>query len=183
MTAKQIEAVQTLADCSLSVKKAAEKLGIRKNTLRERITRIRAATGKDPLSFRDLVELLGMCDRVYVEVKCAVCGKIFESETSQATMCSDECRAIAHKAAMERYKLSIASQQKHYERVRKMRETEECDVCNRTQPKVIEHEKRVIYKPIQLNVFPDLSIAQMNAKARAAGMSYGKYSAMVRYGK
>lgn len=57
-----IEVIVALADCSLNVPKVAQKVYMHPDTVRYHIRKIKRDTGKNPLDFYDLLDLLGMVD-------------------------------------------------------------------------------------------------------------------------
>ena len=58
LTDKQREVVLAFADCGMNVSKASKKIFRDRNTVLYHVKRIREATGKDPMNFYDLVELV-----------------------------------------------------------------------------------------------------------------------------
>ncbi len=57
---KNKEIIKALAECNMSVGKAAKELHYNRQTVYYRIEKIKKVTGLNPLVFYDLVELLGM---------------------------------------------------------------------------------------------------------------------------
>ena len=58
LTERDAVTVAALANCGLNCKKAAESLGIHRNSMRERLNAIRDKTGVDPRSFWGLAKIL-----------------------------------------------------------------------------------------------------------------------------
>lgn len=58
VTEDMAEVIVLLADCGLNVSEAARKLHYHRNTIDYRIRKIHEVTGKDPLNFYDLCDLL-----------------------------------------------------------------------------------------------------------------------------
>lgn len=55
---RDLNAIRAIADCDMNVAKAARVVGMRMNTLRNRIARIHEITGLSPVRFYDLQKLL-----------------------------------------------------------------------------------------------------------------------------
>ena len=130
MTEVQIEAIKAFADNNMNVKKTAASLGKSASTVYTILHTVRKSTGKDPVVFRDLNDLLAMAKRgekkknSYV-LTCKVCGGRFEAPKPQYRVCSDRCRAIAkaktaanqaenRAAYMRGYRESMAEYEKKY---------------------------------------------------------------------
>lgn len=60
MEGKNKEVIKALAECNMSVGRAARELHYNRQTVYYRIGKIKEETGLNPLAFYDLVELLGM---------------------------------------------------------------------------------------------------------------------------
>lgn len=84
-----------------------------------------------------------------IEIACKECGSVFMAKRHNASYCCDECR---HKGKLKR---NAKSRQRRQEEEKKQRE----------QEKKVKKRKR------------KSSLAVVNERARAAGMTYGKYMA------
>lgn len=60
LTDTQREIILALAECDLTVRRAAQKLYRHTNTVYFHVAKIKQLTGKDPLRFYDLVDLIEM---------------------------------------------------------------------------------------------------------------------------
>lgn len=58
LTDKQREVVLALADCSMSITKTSKKIFRNRNTVLYHIRKVNETTGKDPMNFYDLIELV-----------------------------------------------------------------------------------------------------------------------------
>ena len=100
MTEAQIEVIRALADNSMSVGETARAMGKKPATIHVHINNIMSSTGKDPLCFHELNELLKMAKRQENKKKvfvctCKICGAKFEAPDHRFRLCGDECRAVA----------------------------------------------------------------------------------------
>jgi predicted nucleic acid-binding Zn ribbon protein len=165
MTEIQIDVLRTYADNGMSVLKTAKALGKKRCTIDRHFETIFNNTGKNPLVFQDLAELLKMAEKqenksVHV-CRCKVCGAHFEAPNYHYRICSDKCRAIAQRENDAQRGITRAEYMRRYKK-RKLAENaepvEEYRQCNA----------------------PELSIAEVNEMARAQGMSYGQYVAKLK---
>ena len=160
MTETQIEVIRALAENGMSVSKTAKAMDKKPATLHVHIRNIIGETGKDPLCFHELNELLKMAKRqenkkkVYV-CTCKICGAKFEAPDHRFRLCGDECRAVAKGRSDEKSGQTKAEYMREYRR------------------KKIGED----YRPYNA---PELSIAEVNELARAVGMSYGQYVAKLK---
>lgn len=137
--------------------------------------------------------------------KCKMCGKVFIPETYRHRMCSYECRAIAHKIAMDKmYKKQLEKKRAEAKAQLKPKECPTCgkefiprngrQVCCDAVCQKIRNNQSIKswyqeYKQeMQTGVKKEkkkekpkpISLAEFNAQARAMGMSYGEYDLYLR---
>lgn len=89
-----------------------------------------------------------------MEIKCIICGNVFQTNTWNASLCSRKCR-------LERSRL--------YNRERRLREKEE-----RKNEQVIDNRTK---STIKRNPEPMKQLTRDAIEARKAGMTYGKFMA------
>lgn len=64
MSDKDIEVIRAMAEHDINVSEASRALYMHRNTVIYHLGRIKRETGFDPQKFCDLVELMGMADRM-----------------------------------------------------------------------------------------------------------------------
>ena len=158
MTEAQIEVLRALADNGMSVPAAAKAMGKKPATLHVHINNIMSSTGKDPLCFRELNELLKMAKRqqgkkrVFV-CTCKVCGAKFDAPDHHFRLCGDKCRAIAKAKTAANQAENRAAYMRGY------------------RESMAEYEKK--YDP--KTTTPSMSLSEASRRAREMGMTYGQY--------
>ena len=161
MTENQMAVCRALADNDLNISAAARALYRSHSTVYRTVDSIRRNTGLNPMSFNDLHKLISGDYEPTIPMFCRVCGKQFMGRNRRFKLCSDECRATAVRISIEkRYARERAARDEAREADRKFR---------------LEMQKKP--RPIRIVSDPSLSIAEVNAKAKAAGLSYGQYVA------
>ena len=167
MTEKQNTVIRLLADHNMVVAKVAAEMQNSPSTVRNHINQIRVRTGKNPLDFRELGELLDIVERNKTIATCKVCGRKFEAERKHhqnIQLCSQECRDLVEE---ERRLKKIEYLQRYRQQEKEMQRLQKLE--SRKKP-----------APIRLTVFPTMSLAEVNEKARAAGLTYGRFVAQWR---
>lgn len=164
MTESQMAVCLALADNDLNISKAARALYRNHSTLYRTIDSIMRNTGLNPLSFRDLPKLISGDYEPTFPLICRVCGKHFMGKNKRIKICSEECRKRA----------DVESRERQYARDRAHKEAErEAD-----RRRMAEMRRKAM--PCRIVTDPSLDIAEVNAKAKAAGLSYGQYVARCR---
>lgn len=163
MTEMQINVLRTYAENGMNIPKTAKALGKKRVTIDRHFETIFNNTGKNPLVFQDLAELLKMADKqnnksVHV-CRCKVCGAHFEAPNYHYRICSDKCRAIAQRENDAQSGITRAEYMRRYRML-----TEKAEPVEE-------------YRPYTA---PELSIEEVNEMARAQGMSYGQYVAKLK---
>lgn len=130
--------------------------------------------------------------------QCRICGRIFEPFPSNRQLCSDGC--VAESIRRNSKKQQETKKQRNRERLG-IRICLECGkefaprsgtqvccgpVCQDTRTKVLarnwkdmQREKEQAEKAAKKKRKKAETLAEINAKARAAGMTYGKYMAYI----
>lgn len=137
--------------------------------------------------------------------KCKMCGKVFIPETYRHRMCSYECRAMAHKIAVDRTNKKTLERRKAEARAQlKPKECPTCGkefmprngrqvccdaVCQRIRNNQSikswyqEYKQEMetgVKKKVEKKKPKPVSLAEFNAQARAMGMTYGQYEQYLR---
>ena len=164
MTEAQIEVIRALADNSMSVAETARAMGKKPATIHGHINNIMSGTGKDPLNFHELNELLKIAERQQGKKKifvctCKICGAKFEAPDHHYKLCSDECRAKAKGNSDSKRDKAKAKYMREY----------------RLHMKALDRLYETEEKPK-----PSMSLAEVSRMAREKGMSYGQYMTFLR---
>ena len=161
MTENQMAVCRALADNDLNISAAARALYRSHSTVYRTVDYIRRNTGLNPMSFNDLHKLISGDYEPTIPMFCRVCGKQFMGKNKRIKICSEECRETAEKISREKqYAQNKAAKEAEREADRQFR---------------LEMQRKP--RPIRIVTDPSLSIAEVNAKAKAAGLSYGQYVA------
>lgn len=129
--------------------------------------------------------------------KCKICGKMFEPNYRNKQMCSAECVAAARKIANAKSNERVKQRRRERLGIRicvecgaefaPNRETQVCcnSICQHERLRKIEkswREEAKKEKARKIKKKPE-TLAEVNAKAREAGMTYGKYMEYLRLQK
>lgn len=164
MTESQMAVCLALADNDLNISKAARSLYRNHSTLYRTIDSIMRNTGLNPLSSKDLPKLIRGDYEPTFPLICRVCGKRFMGKNKRIKICSEECQREADAISRER----------HYARGRA------AVLAAREEDRRFMLEMQRRPRVPRMVTDPSLSIAEVNAKAKAAGLSYGQYVARCR---
>lgn len=120
--------------------------------------------------------------------KCKICGRMFEPKYFNTQMCSAECVAAARKISNAKTNERVKKERRERLGIRicvecgvefaPSRETQVCcnSICQHERIRKIEKSWREEAKKKDEKTKKKAdTLAEINAKARAAGMTYGKY--------
>ena len=127
---------------------------------------------------------------VMKELNCTHCGKLFMQTHFNQRVCSDECRAAARKISVDKSnaKMKANNIQKRCIVCRTRFRTNRSDVvacspyCQRVRTQQLQKEYHRIRREEakRKEAARPATLAEFNAAARAAGMTYGQYELYLR---